>query len=63
MMISLSDAQLKVVMAAASQVPIENHVFAADRAALQRRGRRFDDGEIAKAVQQALTGLIQQPAA
>ena len=36
MMISLSDPQVKVVMAAASQVPIENHVFAADRAALQQ---------------------------
>jgi hypothetical protein len=30
---------------------------------LTLRGRRFDDGDLANAVQQALTGLVHQPAA
>jgi len=32
-------------------------------AMLTLRGRRFDDGDLANAVQQALTGLVHQPAA
>jgi hypothetical protein len=43
-------------------VPIEN-LLQWIAAALQRRGRHFDDDDLANTVQQALTGLIQQPAA
>jgi hypothetical protein len=49
-MIALTDAQLKVMMAAASQVPIEITLLQRIAAALQRRARRFDDGDLANGV-------------
>jgi hypothetical protein len=65
-MISLNDAQLKTVMAAAHGVPHEKRSQFLERIAamLRLRGRGdFDDADVADAVQQALTGLIQQPVA
>ena len=65
-MISLKDAQLKTVMATARGVPHEKRSPFLERIAamLRLRGRgHFDDSDVGDAVQQALTGLIQQPVA
>ena len=65
-MISLNDAQLKVVMAAASHVPVEKRSQFLERVAaiLVLVGRHhFDDSHVADAVSRALSGLIHQPAA
>jgi hypothetical protein len=65
-MIALNDAQLKVVMAAAADVPVEKwSQFLEPIAAMLRlcgRGH-FDDADLTDAVSRALNGLIQQPAA
>jgi hypothetical protein len=62
-MISLSDTQLKAVMAAASSlVPERRDTFLQRIAAMLRRGR-FTDSDVADLAQLALTGLAQhQPA-
>jgi hypothetical protein len=65
-MISLNNAQLKIVAAAAAQVPIEKRPQFLGRIAamLKLRGRgHFDDADVAEVTQLALAGLIQQPAA
>jgi hypothetical protein len=63
--IALSDAQLKVVMAAASHVPHEKRGQFLERVAamLAHRGRgHFDDAAVADAVARALTGLAHTAA-
>ena len=47
-MIGLSDTQLKTVMAAAAQVPLEKRRAISQRIAamLKLRGQRFTDGDI-----------------
>jgi hypothetical protein len=64
-MISLNDKQLAIVMDGARALPPEKRDTYLQRIAnaYQRNGRRFNDGDLANAVQQALKGLIQQPAA
>ena len=63
---SLSDAQLKLVMAVASRVPVEKRSQFRERIAgmLVHVGRRhFDDAHVADAVARALNGMTHQPAA
>ena len=65
-MISLSDAQLKTVMAAAAHVPHEKRAQFLERIAamLKLRGRgHFNDRDVADAVARALNGMTHQPAA
>jgi hypothetical protein len=65
-MISLSDAQLKAVMAAASHVPLEKRSQFLERVAkiLAIHGRgHFDDAHVAGAIARAITGLAHQQAA
>jgi hypothetical protein len=65
-MISLNDAQLKIVTMAASCVPIEKRAQFLERvsAMLQLRGRgHFSDDDVASVKALALTGLAHQPAA
>ena len=65
-MISLNDAQLKTVMAAASQVPHEKRSQFLERTAamLVLRGRgHFGDGDVDDAVKRALIGLVHESAA
>jgi hypothetical protein len=64
--ISLSDTQLKTVMAAASHVPHEKRSQFLERVAamLTLRGRgHFDDADVTDAVSRALNGMTHQPAA
>ncbi|MGC2824417.1 MAG: hypothetical protein WA322_09305 [Pseudolabrys sp.] len=65
-MISLNDAQLKIVMAAASHVPHEKRSQFLERIAamLRLRGRgHFNDADVNDAVARALSGMTHQPAA
>lgn len=65
-MISLNDAQLKVVMAAAAQVPHEKRAQFLERIVviLALRGRgHFSDGDVDDAVKRALVGLVHESAA
>ena len=65
-MISLNDAQLKSVMAAASHVPIEKRSQFLERIAamLALRGRgHFTDGDVDNAVKLALVGMVHASAA
>jgi hypothetical protein len=65
-MISLNDAQLKTVMAAASQVPHEKRAQFLERIAamLKLRGRgHFSDGDVGDTVKLALVGLVHESAA
>jgi hypothetical protein len=64
-MITLNDAQLKVVVAAAADVLVEKRSQFLERiAAMWLRGRgHFDDADATDVVSRALNGLIQQPAA
>ena len=65
-MISLNDAQLKVVMAAASHVPQEKRSRSLERIAamLTLRGRgHFNDDDVADAVKLALVGMVHESAA
>ena len=65
-MISLNDAQLKAVMAAASQIPHEKRSQFLERIAamLRLRGREhFTDGDVGDAVKLALVGLVHESAA
>ena len=65
-MIGLSHAQLKVVMSATADVPVEKRSQFLERTApmLGVRGQgHFDDDDVADAVARALTGLSHQPAA
>ena len=62
-MISLSDTQLKTVMAAASHIPHGKRSQFLERigAMLALRGRgHFNDADVADAVARALQGLIQE---
>jgi hypothetical protein len=64
--ISLSDAQLKTTMAAASHMPHEKRSQFLERGAamLKLRGRgQFDDADVTDAVARALNGMTHQPAA
>ena len=63
-MISLNDAQLRIVKAAASHVPPAKRTQFLERvsAMLQMRGRGHDD-DVASVTALALTGLAHQPAA
>ena len=63
-MISLNDAQLKSVTAAASHVPHEKRSQFLERIAamLKLRGH-FTDGDVGDAVKLALVGLVQESAA
>ncbi len=63
-MISLSDAQLRIVMAAAEPLPVEKRSLLLMRVAnyLRLRGRH-DDVDVDIAVRTALKGLVQEPAA
>ena len=65
-MIALNDAQLKIVMAAASPVPPEKRSQFLERIAamLTLRGRgHFTDADVNAAAKLALRGLVQEPAA
>ena len=65
-MISLNDAQLKVVMAAAAQVPHEKRSQFLERisAMLTLRGRgQFTNSDVGDAVKRALVGLVHASAA
>jgi hypothetical protein len=66
-MISLNDAQLKTVMAAASHVPHEKRSQFLERIAaamLALRGRgHFTDRDVGDAVKMALVGLVHESAA
>ena len=65
-MITLNDAQLKVVMAAAADVLVEKRSQFLERIAamLRLRGRGpFDDADVTDAVSRVLNSLVQQPAA
>jgi hypothetical protein len=65
-MISLNDAQLKTVMAAASHVPHEKRGQFLEHIAamLVLRGRgHFNDDDVASVTALALTGLVNQSAA
>ena len=65
-MISLNDAQLKIVTMAASCVPIEKRAQFLERvsAMLKMGGRgHFSDNDVVEVAQLALTGLAHQPAA
>jgi hypothetical protein len=65
-MISLNDAQLKIVMAAASHVPIEKRAQFLERIAamLALRGRgHFTDSDVGDAVKLALVGMVHENAA
>jgi hypothetical protein len=65
-MISLNDAQLKVVMEAASHVPQERRSQFLERVAamLKLRGRgHFNDDDVANVTALALSGLVRAPAA
>jgi hypothetical protein len=63
-MISLNDAQLKVVMAAAAHLPIEKRAQFLERIAamlvLRARSRTFQRRDVTDAVSRALTGLSHQ---
>jgi hypothetical protein len=64
-MISLNDAQLKTVMAAASHVPVEKRDLYLQRVAamLTLRGRgHFADSDVSDAVKLALVGLVHEAA-
>jgi hypothetical protein len=63
-MLSLSDAQLRIVVAAAGPLPVEKCSIFLERVAarLSLRGR-FDDKDLDGAVRQALRGLLQETAA
>jgi hypothetical protein len=63
-MISLSDRQLDVVMAAARAAPHEKRAQFLKRIAamLKLRGRgHFDDADVTDAVSRALNGMTHQP--
>jgi hypothetical protein len=62
--ISLSDRQLRIVMDGARRLSPEKRFLLCERvtAQLELRGR-FNDTDVVEAVQAALRGLIQQPAA
>jgi len=64
-MFALTDAQLEIVMVAASGLPAEKRATFLDRVAarLRMRGFRFTDADLDDAVRQALVGLIQNSAA
>lgn len=65
-MLSLSDTQLRMVMAAAASLePARRSQFLERLAAmLAYRGRgHFSDDDVADAAQRALTGLVHTPAA
>jgi hypothetical protein len=65
-MIGLSHAQLKVVMSATADVPVEkrSNFLGRTAAMLGVRGHgHFDDDDVADAVARALTSLSHQPAA
>lgn len=65
-MISLSDAQLKLVMAAASHVPHEKRSQFLERIAAMLRLRgsgHFNDDDVSDVVARALRGMTYQPAA
>jgi hypothetical protein len=63
-MIALSDAQLKMVMAAASHVPHAKRAQFLERIAamLTLRGR-FNDDDVGAVVRLALQGLVRESAA
>jgi hypothetical protein len=64
--ISLNDAQLKVVMAAASHMPHEKRGQFLERIAamLKLRGRgHFADSDVSDAVKLALVGMVYENAA
>jgi hypothetical protein len=63
-MISLNDAQLKIVMQAASGLPPEKRTLLLERIGASpslRLHRRFSDTDLADVVQQALRGLVHEP--
>ncbi len=63
-MISLSDAQLRIVMASAATLPQEKRdVFLQRVSAVLERIGRFDDADVADAAQAALQGLVHHSAA
>jgi hypothetical protein len=65
-MISLSDGQLRIVMAVAADLTPEKRDLYLQRlgAMLALRGcGHFNDSDVAEAAKLALHGLIQQPAA
>jgi hypothetical protein len=63
-MISLSDHQLKVVMAAAAGIdPDRRDVFLQRVAAMLKLRGRFSDADVADVAKLALTGLALPPAA
>ena len=59
-MISLNDAQLRVVMDGPEKRDVYLRRIAS---AFPRNGRRLSDNELARAARSALTGLIQESAA
>jgi hypothetical protein len=62
--ISLNDAQLKTVMAAAAQVPHEKRdMFLQRIAAILKLRGRFGDDDVGDAVKRALVGMIHENAA
>jgi hypothetical protein len=63
-MFALSDAQLALVMTAASPLPAEKRSLFLERVAARLRlhGPRFTDADLGAAIQVAVTGLIQSAA-
>ena len=63
-MLSLNNAQLATVMAAAADVPPEKRSLYLERigAMVNMRGRRFTDDDLAEIAKLACTGLVRQPA-
>jgi hypothetical protein len=58
------DGQLKIVMMAASHVPVERRSQFLERCAAMLKVRgRFGDDDVMQITTLALTGLTQQPAA
>ena len=63
-MISLSDVQIKTVMAAAAGLePARRSQFLERVAAMLKLRGRFNDDDVAEVAQRALTGLNQHPSA
>jgi hypothetical protein len=65
-MIALNDTQLKLLMAAAENIPHEKRAQFLERIAamLKLRGRgHFNDDDVSEAVARALNGMTHQPAA
>ena len=63
-MFALTDAQLEIVMVAASSAPVEKRSIFLERVAARLRlhGPRFTAADLNAAIQAALTGLIQSAA-